>query len=382
MRRRRHCKINPESAFCYDRVDLFDIAYYVSAHGFGHGSRTSDILRVVEQLYPGTSISLVSNLPTAFLARRFESKHVQFRSQYFDVGMVQIDAIRVDVDSTLQQLQIIYSQRETLLERECAFLRKNRVRLVVSDIPALPIEAAALCGIPSIAVSNFGWDWIYAPFVSRNEEWKRVIEKIEAGYAKADLLLRLPFCEEMRAFPRAIDISLVASAGRDRRSEIAGRTGCPEDRSWVLLGFSSLPWNESNLDAVEQAEGFEFFAAPPSRWRRRNIHPTSDDISFSDLLASVDCVISKPGFGIVSECVVNEKPLLYVEREDFREYPILEAAIRRHLTCRHLPADELYRGQLTEGLKELLAQPPTPRTLPLDGAAVAATKMLEFVRAG
>jgi L-arabinokinase len=45
------------------------------------------------------------------------------------------------------------------------------------------------------------------------------------------------------------------------------------------------------------------------------------------LTASADVVISKPGYGVVSECFLNGTPLLYIPRMDFAEYPVLKAAI-------------------------------------------------------
>jgi hypothetical protein len=46
-----------------------------------------------------------------------------------------------------------------------------------------------------------------------------------------------------------------------------------------------------------------------------------------DLVASVDLVISKPGYGIVGECLANGTPLLYGPREEFAEYAALDAAL-------------------------------------------------------
>ena len=73
-------------------------------------------------------------------------------------------------------------------------------------------------------------------------------------------------------------------------------------------------------------------------------------MTFADILASMDAVISKPGFGILSDCIANRKPLIYADRSDFREYPILVDAIRKYIKHVHIPAAELYRGNLEESL--------------------------------
>ena len=42
---------------------------------------------------------------------------------------------------------------------------------------------------------------------------------------------------------------------------------------------------------------------------------------YEDLVRAVDVVVTKPGYGIISECIANDTALLYTSRGDFREYP-------------------------------------------------------------
>ena len=86
-------------------------------------------------------------------------------------------------------------------------------------------------------------------------------------------------------------------------------------------------------------------------------------VPFADVLASVDAVVSKPGFGIVSECVVNRKPLLYVDRPDFPEARILVEAIRKYLKQQEIPPARLYRGELGDFLESLWDQPEPTMTM-------------------
>ena len=94
-------------------------------------------------------------------------------------------------------------------------------------------------------------------------------------------------------------------------------------------------------------------------------------------MASVDIVVSKPGFGIVSECIANQKPLIYSERTDFREYHVLVDDIQRY--CRHgfISNDELYTGQLNRALTEIQTAPEPLAQLPTGGAELAASEILK-----
>jgi hypothetical protein len=352
------------------------IAYYVSAHGYGHGVRSCDIIGALHRLYPQLSIEIVSNLPAQFFDSRLGAGARTHRPGAFDVGMVQLDSIRVDVPRTLADMESLYARRDDVIASEAAYLAAARIALVVVDIPALPLEAAARLGVARIAIGNFSWDWIYSALLPAEPRWGPLIAALERGYAEADLLLRLPFAPEMTAFRAVEDLPLVASPGRERRAELSALTGADAARKWVLLSFTSLDWDESALDAIESLDAYEFFTVLPLAWSRPNIHPVDRErVPFADVAASVDAVVSKPGYGIVSDCAVNRKPLLYADRSDFAEYPLLVDAIRKYLKHAHIPADRLYRGALGPALEALWDQPDPPALAMAGGAEIAARRV-------
>lgn len=356
------------------------IAYYVTAHGYGHGVRSCDIIRAVRGLCPQLPIMVVSDLPMDFFRNRLPPGSFTHRPGSFDTGMVQLDSIRIDVSASLEKAERLCARRGEMVGREAEFLKTAGAGLVVADIPAIPLEAAARAGIPAVAVGNFSWDWIYSTYRSQDLRWAVISKTFAEGYARADLLLRLPFHARMEAFPRIEDAPVVASPGRDRRAEMSELTGARKDVRWVLLSFTTLEWGEEALRNVDEIEGYEFFTVRPLEWAGRKIHAIDREvIPFSDVVASVDAVLSKPGYGILSDCLANRKPLVYAERTDFGEYSILEAAIRRYLRHVHIPAERLYRGELSEALRSIEESPEPRETLPLGGAAIAARRLLEFL---
>ena len=46
-------------------------------------------------------------------------------------------------------------------------------------------------------------------------------------------------------------------------------------------------------------------------------------LRYEDVVGAVDVVITKPGYGIISECVANDTALLYTSRGHFVEYDVL-----------------------------------------------------------
>jgi L-arabinokinase len=100
---------------------------------------------------------------------------------------------------------------------------------------------------------------------------------------------------------------------------------------------------------------------------------------YQDLVAAADVVISKPGYGIVSECVANGTPLLYTSRRHFVEYDMFVAEMPHVLRCRHLAQADLLAGRWGGGVRALLAQPSAPERPRTDGADVAAAKTLNLM---
>lgn len=355
------------------------IVYYVTAHGYGHGVRSCDIIRALRREAPDVNIMVVSDLPVDFLRSRLDLPLEAYRAGSFDVGMVQLDSIRVDVDETLRRVQALIARREALIEQERSFLRAHKAGLVVCDIPSIPIEAARAEGLPVVAVGNFAWDWIYEEFVARVPAWAQAVQAFRAGYAQADVLLRLPFAEPMAAFPRHENIPLVATPGVSRRDEIAAAYHIDAAKPWVLLSFTTLDWDDASLRRVEALSDYVFLTVLPLGWDAVNFCSINrHDFSFSDVIATSDIVVSKPGYGILSECVVNDKPLVYAERENFREYPVLEAALKRHLRFRHIPAAELYAGRLETHLEAARVASPAVESITGGGDVIAARRMLNM----
>ena len=359
-----------------------DIVWYATAHGYGHGVRSCDLMRELYRRRPGLAVTVSTGLASDFLQNRIgRASHPAFRARRLDVGMVQLDSVRVDTEATLAALARLVAAHDALVEGETRFLRESGARLVVADIPSIPLEAAKRCGIPAVAMGNFSWDWIYAAFAARDARWRPAVEMFAQGYAQADLLLELPFAAPMDAFPRKERIGCLARPGRNRREEIARETGADPAARWVLLSFSTLDWDAAAVANAAATPGTEFFTVKPLEWKgAANLHAMDRDrFPFADVVASADAVVTKPGYGILSDCLANGKPLVGAERRDFAEYPVLVEALQRHFRSVPLSEADLYAGRLAEALAALERQPAPPEPVPRDGAETAAERLLSFL---
>jgi L-arabinokinase len=106
------------------------------------------------------------------------------------------------------------------------------------------------------------------------------------------------------------------------------------------------------------------------------------DYDSPDLVAAADVVLSKPGYGIVSECALHRTPLLAVERQGFLEVPELIRGFSALGPFEDLPRDEFFQGTWEPHLWRLLERPRAWRDVPEDGARVVAGRLAELFELG
>ena len=65
---------------------------------------------------------------------------------------------------------------------------------------------------------------------------------------------------------------------------------------------------------------------------------------FVDVLSALDCIVTKPGYGTVSEAIFHNVPTLYAVRTNFAEGPMLVRALRDHVPAEEVPFDSVVGG--------------------------------------
>jgi L-arabinokinase len=104
-------------------------------------------------------------------------------------------------------------------------------------------------------------------------------------------------------------------------------------------------------------------------------------LGYEDLVAASDVVVSKPGYGIVSECIANGAALLYTSRGHFVEHDVFVAEMPLALRCRYIPQEDFLAGRWSDAVEALLAQPAVGQPFALNGSEVAAEEILSMIGA-
>jgi hypothetical protein len=356
------------------------LAVYVSGHGYGHATRTAEVLRVVREREPRLPITVCTSAP-GFLFEGVVARPLAVRQVECDVGLAQKDALTIDEPASVAAWLGFRAGWDGLVHEEAAWLRSGGARLVLGDIPPLAFAAAAAAGLPAIALGNFSWDWIYRHLTTRQPALAEAASHAAAAYAQAERLLRLPFAGDLSAFRRIEDVPLVARKPSVGKAE-ARRRLVLDTRPTVLLSFGGVGMPGLRPEALSRLGGYRFLLTGPAGGggaaNLRRLEASELDalrLAYPDVVGAADVVVSKPGYGIVTDCIGAGTRLVYTERGDFPEYPVLVAEMPRYLPAVHASNEEVRTGRLASALEQVLAQP-FPPTPPTNGAAVAADKLL------
>ncbi len=347
-------------------------AFYITGHGFGHSTRMAALAAALAQRIPGLQLSLITTAPE-WLLRRDLQHPFSYRQQALDVGVIQQDSLHLDPAGTLAAYAKLYGDLPGVVEDEAARLRREGVDLVVADIPPAAFRVARQAGLPGVGISNFTWDWIYAEYVALLPEYARVVRAIRDDYAQADLFLRLPFHGPCDAFPVVRDIPMIARRARLPRDVVRRRLGLNGARPVVLLSFGGFEIQGIDWDQVETLQEYCFLATQPTPRPLGNVRlVTLEEFSYVELIAQADAVITKPGYGIVSDCLANRTPVLYTSRGQFAEYGRLVAGLEQFGVSGFIENRDLLAGNWRAALEALLCRPRAWPDLASDGAETVA----------
>jgi hypothetical protein len=352
------------------------IAYYITSHGFGHGIRSCAI---ANNLSLQTGVVFRTALPKPFFEEE-TTRPFSYDPASFDCGCVQTDGVTVDIEKTLDAYRSLAEKNAGLLSREVAWCESMGIDGIVSDIVPFAFEVASAAGIPSVAVTNFTWYDIYREYCVAFPGFMPMLEKIKADYASAGLLLALQPHLPMDYFPRSKRVAPVGRIGADIRKNLRAFYGLAADKHIGLIytgtfGMDSIPWKN-----LERFAGWEFLGLYPLPGAPGNYHVTKkNDFRYQDIIASADCVISKVGYGVCAECMLNGIPLIYLPRMEFAEYPVLEAAIVSWGGGHRLSGGE-YCSLAWDGALGAMLSGPRPRPCPSGGALDCAREIESFIK--
>jgi hypothetical protein len=351
----------------------------ISGHGYGHAAQVVSVLNALGVLVPGLTAILRTTVPSSFfhdhLTIPWDLQPVQQ-----DVGCIQDGPLKIDINATWAAHQRFHENWEARLSNEVTATQAASPALIIADTPYLAIEAGFRAQIPTIALANFTWDLVLKEYCHASDNSHRqLIQCIRGSYAKALLALRITPAPRIDVFSNIIDIGPIANSTSPERARLASTITLTSNERTVLVGFGGIPLTSLPLEQMEQLRHYRFLFDGPVPPGYTRIHSTETlPFSFKTLLASVDIIMTKPGYGTIVEAVALQQPVVYVRRYNFADEPPLVDYLHRYGRGIELSIDDFTRGRWEPTLLQALASPVPSLPPPPTGAAEAAEVIVRF----
>jgi len=275
-----------------------------------------------------------------------------------DFGMKMFNALDVDIESSLAAYENFHSDWDIKVADRANNLIENRVDLVVADIPYLSLAAAAKAGIPSIALCSLNWADVLEYYLSK-DEGKEILEIMRAAYNSAEYFLQPAPSMKMKGLDNLREIGPVCKPGEFLREELDKILPDKEDVWVVLVGMGGMPYD------IDYSQWPRFILSRPVYY----IVPVTNqtgcnwiiplekwESNYSDLVASVDLVVTKPGYGMFVESAVAGVPVLYVERNNWPDVSSLTKWLAAVAHCRAISLEVFQAGEFQDEMTSLLEQ--------------------------
>jgi L-arabinokinase len=371
---------------------LAAIVFYISGHGFGHAARSIEVINAVLAKRPETRIGVRTSAPRWLFDLTVKGK-VAFSTLECDTGVVQIDALTLDEADSIRRASAFHSDLVTRAASETRVLRELGAGLIIGDIPPLAFAVGASAGIPSIAIGNFTWDWVYADY-PRVRLAPSLLPTIRTAYGKASMGLRLPMSAGFETINNVKDIPFIARHASRTREEVCKLLKIPAEKPIVLASFGGYGLPGLDTDTLAKFKKYTVVTTAnlplgkarketPAAERKGTFISLNEEsmydsgVRYEDLVGAADVVVTKPGYGIISECIANDAAILYTSRGHFPEYEVLVEEMPKYLRAAFIGHDDLFAGKWESQIDKLLAQPKPKKKPETNGADVAADILLK-----
>ncbi len=352
----------------------------LSSHGYGHAARQASILKQIYLLKPDWRFIVSSAIDLNFLKLVFSEIPVEFRYFRWDIGMIQNNAISVNIEQTILSLKKLQSSLPHHILNEAHWLKSQSSNIaIIGDIPPSASSLAALLEAPLIWIGNFGWDDIYQSFGSYFDEY---IEEAKNNYSLGDLLLRLPFSLPMDWGIAEERIGITCSPHRQLPCEFSKHLEAI-NKPLILISFGGIQM-EFDFGLFNNWTNFHFLTPKIKSLPKRSNTSMASNFTYIpstcrvlDVLPFCERFITKPGYSSFCEGISSDVGIHTVLRPDFSESLSLIEGLRQYSFHKCFEYQDLISGNWF--LDQQLT-PPTKRKPISNGSLSAALSVVNLIK--
>ena len=336
----------------------------LSGHGYGHLAQCAPVVNALWADMPDLRVSICSVLPREVVASRLDGPFA-YHCVELDPVLQMFNAWEVDVPASQLVYRAFHDNWNAGLQQDVELLRQLSPDVVLADIPYRILSAAAQLGIAAIGMCSLNWADIYAAYCKGDRTDRQIIAQMITGYRAAHTFLTPQPAIQMPQLDNVRAIGPIARRGVRQKSSLCEHYGIAEDVNIVLVALGGIA-TDIPLDLWPRMENtaWLFTTAVGPLERGELLEVSAVALSFIDVLASVDVVLTKPGYGTYAEAVCNAVPVLSIERPDWPETAVLNRWVRQHGHLELMTREQFYQGTFAPLVRALLAADAGPGMQP------------------
>ncbi|WP_255446717.1 glycosyltransferase [Bacillus sp. SH5-2] len=244
---------------------------------------------------------------------------VIFHDVETDVGFVlKENSLDLDKEKLQQSYEEFCTNLPQKINNEIDFLSAFSVDYIISDISPIAFEIADKLGVPSIGISNFTWYTAYKNVIPDDmlQLFKNMYKKMDCFYTLAGSN------EENWARLNTFSFSFYSRTTNPLEVREISKKLNPTGEKQVIfmpLGMKIDMGDITKLPLWDD-ERYIFIVSYNMKIEHKNVHKIPENYTESqNYVAIADCIISKAGWGTVSEAILQNKPLLIINRKGISE---------------------------------------------------------------
>lgn len=347
------------------------ICFSITSHGFGHGAISCSVINQVIKIFPNCKITVLSKLPASYLNSRIQGKYEHISIGH-DFGMLMHSPIKVNVEESSNNYLQLLKDWDNFVESERRCLAVIKPDLLISNISPISLAAAKSLGLKTASVAPFNWAQIYQAYCldEQNPQSKLVHQKMNDVYLNVDYIFKpMPNVPDINH--DEINIASIASQPEETPLNLLTANKLDIKRN-ILFALGGFPM-PIKLSQLPEIDGWQWLVDQKVSVQRTDLRHFADlPLSFLQLLAASDVVITKPGYGSYCEIATLAKHkkvrVLSLTRPDWPETPYLNAFLKERVPFMEIELSDLEDNKLATFIHKL-CELPYPDTLPCrDGA--------------
>ncbi len=347
----------------------------ISAHGYGHVAQTAPVINELKRQLPGLRVTVRSAAPLSLLQQRINGEF-QHHPLAFDFGMRMANAVDVQVRESAEAYRLFHADWKYKVGLEAEAMARLKPDVLLANVPYLSLAAAQQAGVRAAGMCCLNWADIYRHYCVQDEPSRIIHAQMLEAYNSAECFLQVQPTMPMPDFTRARGIGPISQLGRPQRARMAEKCSLHDGEKIVLVAMGGMEFRLP-MERWSHLPGVHWLA--PQAWGIQRDDVTAFEtlgLSFSDVLASSDAVLTKPGYGTFAEAACAGVPVIYVTRRDWPEEAYLVRWLSHNGVCLEVERGALLDGDLSVLLQNLWAQPKPPGPQ-ATGASEAARILLE-----